>query len=245
VFVVAVNPGDAARWAGLLSVAALALIVIVYGSSPRRPIQTGRPQNNLEAQTPAGVRATAASAIDALKANPWLLPTVLVIIFTILTIVRPANLFPTKGDVQKGSAPQLALTLSVESNRHLEEGDSVQLRLDVQGTTSNKGACMVSDPAGLSANAIAPGTDLATVNEFTFDRRHCIGFATWIVAIKKGGDFVVATTIARKSKTTVKTIGSVDVDVSSEQSGVTSDALLSTLITALVALLSFLKNAKA
>jgi hypothetical protein len=242
-----VDLGDVARWASTLGAVSVGAIIILFGSSQQRSRAAPRPtipKTNLEAQTPAGLRSAAASAIDAIKINPWLAPTLFVILFAFTTLAQPAHLLPAMGDVEKASAPPYTLTLSVETNRHLEEGDSFELRLDVDGAKSAKDACLVAKPSNLSAAAIAPGADVAPVNQFTFDPRQCTGFASWLVGIKKGGDLVVAATVARKTKTNLSIVGSVNVNVASEKPGVSSDVLFSALITSFVALIAFLRNDK-
>lgn len=242
-----VDLGDIARWSSALGAVIVGAIIILFGSSQQRsraPARPTIPKTNLEAQTPAGLHSAAASAIDAIKINPWLAPTLFVILFAFATFAQPAHWFPAKGDVEKTLAPPYTLKLSVETNRHLEEGDSFQLRLDVDGAKSAKDACLIAEPANLSAAAIAPGADVATVNQFAFDPRQCRGLASWLVGVRKGGDLVVAATLSRKTKANMSIVGSVNVNVTSEKPGVSSDVLFSALITAIVALIAFLRNDK-
>jgi hypothetical protein len=239
---------EIARWAGILAASALGVIVVAFGTSPqtsRRTPSLGRPLTNAGVETQASAKSVVTSAIDATKSNPWLIPTLLIAIFAIITLVRPTDLLPVKDDIAIASAPSLSLTLAVDSNRHLEEGDSFELRLTLDGTKSHVGQCEVSEPSALTARAVAPGADVAAVTSLTFDPRLCRGFALWVVAIKKPGDLVVATTLFRKAKKDTKDIASVVAHANIEQSRVTNDALFSALVTAIVALFAIVRRGAA
>lgn len=198
---------------------------------------------NASAERRAASATATRTAWDFLARNPFIISCALIGIFLVVTLLRPTQFLPAHDETKTLTVGAMTATLRTNTGpRHVEEGDAFEVDLTVAGIRGHVGACPVN---AVAATAVAPGTELAVVEELQFSRATCSGSATWLVGTKKAGRIIVAVTLTRHDeRSRTPSVGTLSVGADSEPATQFSDALVGGLAALLAALIASLSAGK-